>query len=110
MPVRIAGAFDLFPTFDPRQGKGLLLADGKRLSFLINAEGTRSGIVAPNEVWIDPGDAAGLASLRATIAAGGFGDPTSSTLKHCATPKTRTPSPPPAGTACFSCRSPRCSY
>ena len=76
MPVRIAGAFDLFPTFDPRQGKGLLLADGKRLSFLINAEGTRSGIVAPNEVWIDPGDAARLASLRATIAAGGFGDPT----------------------------------
>ncbi len=74
MPVRIAGAFDLFPTFDPRQGNGLLLADGERLSFLINAEGTRFGSVAPNEVWIDPGDEAGLASLRETIAAGGFGD------------------------------------
>ena len=73
--VRIAGAFDLFPTFDPRQEKGLLLTNVERLSFLINAEGTRSGIVAPNEVWIDPGDSAGLASLRATIAAGGFGDP-----------------------------------
>lgn len=76
MPVRIAGAFDLFPTFDPREGNGLLLAEGERLGFLLNAEGTSFGTVAPNEVWIVPGGDAGLASLREEVDAGGFGDPT----------------------------------
>ena len=73
MLIRIAGAFDLFPTFDPREGNGMLLADGERLSFLLNGEGPRFGIVAPNEVWITPGGDVGLASLREAIDAGAFG-------------------------------------
>ena len=74
MPIRIAGAFDLFPTFDPREGNGMLLADGERLSFLLNGEGTLFGVVAPNEVWLTPEGDAGLASLRDAIETGGFGD------------------------------------
>lgn len=76
IPIRIAGAFELFPTFDPRSGGGMLLADIDRLSFQLNRNASRSGIVSPNEVWIVPSDDAGLASFRRDADTGVFGDRT----------------------------------
>ena len=76
LPVRLAGVFQLFPTFDPRSGDGLLLAEGGRLSFYLNRNASRSGDIAPNEVWLVPNGDAGLATLRGDIAAGVFGDST----------------------------------
>ena len=76
MLVRIEGAFDLFPTFDPRDGNAMLLADGERLRFFLNGEGTRFGVVAPNEIWIEPGGDPEIASLREAIDVGTFGDVT----------------------------------
>ncbi len=76
IPMRIVGAFELFPTHDPRSGKGVLIADIGRLSYFMNRHGSRSGNVTPNEVWITPSGDAGLASLREAIAEGDFGEPT----------------------------------
>jgi len=76
IPMRIVGAFALFPTFDPRSDDGMLIADADRLSVFLNRNASRTGVVAPNEIWLDPTDAAGLASLRAAIEAGEFGEPT----------------------------------
>ena len=76
IPMRIVGAFALFPTFDPRTNDGMLIADADRLSIFLNRNASRTGVVAPNEIWLNPTDAAGLASLRAAIEAGEFGEPT----------------------------------
>ncbi len=76
IPMRIVGTFELFPTFDPRSGDGMLLADIGRLGYFLNRGASRSGDTFPNEVWITPDGDEGLASLRAAIEAGEFGEPT----------------------------------
>ena len=75
IPMQIVGSFALFPTFDPREGNGLLIADAERLSVLVNRNASRSGVVAPNEIWLAPAGEEGLRSLRAAIEAEEFGEP-----------------------------------
>ena len=75
IPMRIVGVFALFPTHDPRSGKGVLVADIGRLSYFLHRQGSLTRTTAANEVWITPSGDDGLATLRADIAAGAFGEP-----------------------------------
>ncbi len=73
IPVRIAGVFELFPTFDPRVDDALFVTNLERFTYLINRNPSTGGASTPNEVWIQPTDAAGADLLRADIAADRFG-------------------------------------
>ena len=71
--VRIAGVFNLFPTYDPRVDDGLFIANLERFSYLINRNPSAGGASSPNEVWIKPTDTQGADLLRADIATERFG-------------------------------------
>ncbi|MGD9935555.1 MAG: ABC transporter permease [Dehalococcoidia bacterium] len=49
--VRIAGTFDLFPTYDPETGVGLFVADSEALRNTATRMPGAGGNVYPNEVW-----------------------------------------------------------
>lgn len=49
--VRIAGTFDLFPTYDPEDGVGLFVAESRALQDTATRMPGAGGNVYPNEVW-----------------------------------------------------------
>ncbi|MEE9277763.1 MAG: FtsX-like permease family protein, partial [Dehalococcoidia bacterium] len=73
IPVRVAGSFELFPTFDPRVEAGLVVANIGRLSWLLNRNPGSTPGRLPNEAWIRPSEPGGLELLRADIEAERFG-------------------------------------
>ncbi len=64
VPVKIVGAFDLFPTWDPSGNRSLIIADRDYLFYRVNRNPTTAGAIAPTEIWIEPTDEEGLAQLR----------------------------------------------
>jgi len=72
LPSRVEGSFDLFPTFDPRADRGLLVVNIDRFAFLADRNprgGLRRNI---NEAWVVP-QLGGLELLRADLEMGAFG-------------------------------------
>ncbi len=64
VPVKIVGAFDLFPTWDPEDARSLIIANRDYLYYRVNRNPATVGAVAPNEIWIQPTDDDGLRQLR----------------------------------------------
>lgn len=74
LPVRIAGTFELFPTFDPRLSQALFVVNIHRWALFVGRNPvTGFNPASPNEIWITPAGAEGLELLRADIAAEQFG-------------------------------------
>ena len=68
VPVRIVGSFDLFPTWDPADGRSLILADRDYLDYRVNRNPTSGGSLAPSEIWLRPtDDDDGLQQLRSYL-------------------------------------------
>ena len=73
IPARIDGAFDLFPTYDPRIDDGLMLVNINRFAYFANRNPGSGSNRSPNEAWIIPREDGGLELLRADLAEEVFG-------------------------------------
>ncbi|MCZ6706765.1 MAG: FtsX-like permease family protein [Chloroflexi bacterium] len=67
IPARIAGSFDLFPTYDPRVDSGLLIVNIDRFLYFGNRNPGGGRNRTPNEAWIVPTANGGLELLRADL-------------------------------------------
>ena len=68
LPIRIAGAFDLFPSWYPDGGRALIVADRDYLFYRVNRNPSSTHAYAPSEVWLDVPDPDDLPALRAALA------------------------------------------
>ena len=73
IPARIASAFDLLPTYDPRVDDGLLIVNINRFAYFANRNPGSGSSRSPNEAWIVPREDGGLSLLRADLAQEAFG-------------------------------------
>ena len=68
IPVRFAGAFDLFPSWYPDSGRALIVADRDYLSYRVNRNPSSTHAYTPSEVWLEVPDPDDLPALRAALA------------------------------------------
>ena len=68
--VRIAGEFDLFPSWYPDSGRSLIVVNREYFAYRVNRNPATTNAYAPNELWLGISDEEQLPALHEALAAG----------------------------------------